>query len=159
MIKKNQDLENAVSQLESVLENYLVDKAPFSIPSNIKELMVKFAPYLTIISIVLSVFSILSVLGLSVFLSHFSPFGYPRYGFYLGFSYILSMIVLAVSVSFKALAVSGLFKRKEKAWRFLFYASIFDILSNLIYGGIFGALIGALISWYVLFQVKEYYKN
>ena len=37
-----------LAQLESVLEEYLVKKAP-GIPANIKELIVKFAPWLTII--------------------------------------------------------------------------------------------------------------
>ncbi len=155
---KKQDIKGALNQLEEVLEMYLVDKAPFSIPENIKELIVNFSPYLIILGIVLTVPSILAAFGLGLFLSPFSPMMGAPWRMYFGFNYTLSMIILAVSVVMEAIAVPGLLKRQESGWRWLFYASLVSVLSSVIYGGIFGALIGVLISWYVLFQVKEYYK-
>ena len=41
---KNTDLKGALGQLEKFLEEYLVKKAPFTLPTNIKEIIVNFAP-------------------------------------------------------------------------------------------------------------------
>jgi hypothetical protein len=68
------------------------------------------------------------------------------------------MVALVVVIVLAAMAVPGLFKREEKAWRFLFYASLVNVVSGFFGGDWVGMIIGALLSWYVLFQVKEYYK-
>ncbi len=158
MFQKNPDPKQALGQLEETLEVYLVKKAPFSIPENWKELIVQFAPYFTILGIIVSVPAVLAVLGLGALVSPFTAFLGPRYALSYGFNYVLSMIALAVVIVFEALAVPGLFKREEKAWRFLFYASLVGVVSGFFSGDWVGMIVGALISWYVLFQVKEYYK-
>jgi hypothetical protein len=158
MAQKNADLKQGLGQLEETLEVYLVKKAPFSIPENWKELIVQFAPYLTILGIVVSVPAVLAVLGLGALVSPFTAFLGPRYALSYSFNYILSMVTLAVVIILEAMAVPGLFKRQEKAWRFLFYASLAHVVSGFLGGDWVGMIIGALLSWYVLFQVKEYYK-
>ena len=158
MTQKNTDLKQALGQLEDILEVYLVKKAPFSIPEKWKELIVQFAPYLTILGIIVSVPTVLAVLGLGALVSPFTAFLGPRYALSYGFNYVLSMIALAVVIVFEALAIPGLFKREEKAWRFLFYASLVNVVSGFFSGDWVGMIVGALLSWYVLFQVKEYYK-
>lgn len=156
--QSEKNLKDAFGQLEETLETYLVDKAPFSIPDNIKELIVKLAPYLVILRIIVSVPAILTVFGLGMIFSPFSPMMGVRWGVYFGFNYTLAMLILGVSLVIEALAVSYLFKRQEKGWRLMFYASLIYFVSDLINGGLFGALIGALIFWYILFQVKEKYE-
>jgi len=158
MTQKNTDLKQALGQLEDILEVYLVKKAPFSIPEKWKELIVQFAPYLTILGIIVSVPTVLAVLGLGALVSPFTAFLGPRYALSYGFNYVLSMIALAVVIVFEALAIPGLFKREEKAWRFLFYASLVNVVSGFFSGDWVGMIVGALLSWYVLFQVKEYYR-
>jgi hypothetical protein len=158
MVEKNLDLKQGLSQLEDTLEVYLVKKAPFSIPENWKELIVQFAPYLTILGIVLSVPEVFAVLGLGALVSPFTAFLGPRYALFYSFNYVLSMVALAVVIVLAAMAVPGLFKREEKAWRFLFYASLVNVVSGFFGGDWVGMIIGALLSWYVLFQVKEYYR-
>lgn len=155
MTQKNTDPKQALGQLEETLEVYLVKKAPFSIPENWKELIVQFAPYLTILGIIVSV---PAVLGLGALVSPFTAFLGPRYALSYGFNYVLSMIALAVVIVFEALAIPGLFKREERAWRFLFYASLVNVVSGFFGGDWVGMIVGTLISWYVLFQVKEYYR-
>ena len=57
-------------------------------------------------------------------------------------------------------AVPGLFKRTKGAWTLLFYASIISLIGSIIsLSGIVSGLIGAIIGWYILFQVKELYRN
>jgi len=158
MAEKNLGLKQGLGQLEDTLEVYLVKKAPFSIPENWKELIVQFAPYLTILGIVVSVPAVLAVLGLGALVSPFSAFLGPSYAFSYGFNYLLSMIVLGVVIVLEAMAVPGLFKRQEKAWRLLFYSSLVSVLSGILGRDLIGTIIGALLSWYILFQVKEYYK-
>jgi hypothetical protein len=158
MAEKNLGLKQGLSQLEDTLEVYLVKKAPFSIPENWKELIVQFAPYLTILGIVVSVPAVFAVLGLGALVSPFTAFLGPRYALSYSFNYILSMVALVVVIVLAAMAVPGLFKRQEKAWRFLFYASLVNVVSGFFGGDWVGMIIGTLISWYVLFQVREYYK-
>lgn len=158
MTTKNSDLKKNLEKLEETLAVYFIDKAPFSIPKNIKELIVTFAPYLTILGVIIYVPSVLAVLGLGALVSPFTVFMGPSYAVHYGFNYILSMIVLAAVVVLEILAIPGLFKKQRKAWLYLFYASLVSLVSGLISGGLIGALIGTIIGWYVLFQVREYYK-
>jgi len=158
MTKKNTDLRQLLGQLEETLEIYMVKKAPFSIPQNWKELIVKFAPYLTILSIIIGVPAVLAVLGIGALVSPFTAFLGPRYALSYSFNYVLSMIAFGAAIVFEVLAVPGLFKREKKAWQFLFYASLIGFVSGFLGGDWVGMIVGTLISWYVLFQVKEYYK-
>jgi hypothetical protein len=132
----------------------MVKKAPFSIPENSKELIVKYAPYLKILGIVGSVSEIL----FGALVSPSTAFLGPRYALSYSFNYVLSMVTLAVVLVLEAMAVPGLFKRQEKAWRFLFYASLVNVVYKFLGGDWVRMIIGTLISWYVLFQVKEYYR-
>jgi hypothetical protein len=158
MAEKNLGLKQGLSKLENTLEVYLVKKAPFSIPENWKELIVQFAPYLTILGIIVSVPAVFAVLGLGALVSPFTAFLGPRYALSYSFNYVLSMVALVVVIVLAAMAVPGLFKRKEKAWRFLFYASLVNVVSGFLGGDWVGMIISTLISWYILFQVKEYYR-
>lgn len=158
MEKHKNELKKNIDKLEEVLEVYLVKKAPFSLPDNIKELIVNFAPYLVILGIIFGVPAVLAVLGLGALVSPFTFFGGPAYAISYGFNYILSMLVFGVVLVLEALAVPGLFKKQRKAWQYLFYASLVSLVSGIISGNIISALIASVIGWYFLFQVKEYYR-
>lgn len=153
MDKKN-DLKNALVKLEETLELYLLKKAPFSIPDNIKDLIVQFAPYLTILGVILGIPSVLTLFGLGGLFYSFPGFWAPRFSFF----YQLSTVVLAVTLVLEAMAIPGLFKREKKAWKLLYYAALVWVVHSLVRFDLIGALISGLISFYVLFQVKEYYK-
>lgn len=158
MTTKNTDFKSALGQLEDTLNLYFVKKAPFSLPENIKELIVTFGPYLVILGIILGIPSILMVLGLGALVSPFTAFMGPSYMVSYGINYVVSMIVFGVVLVLEALAVPLLFKRQRKGWLYLFYSSLVGLVSGLLSGGIVGTLVGAVIGWYVLFQVREYYK-
>ena len=53
---KNTDLKSVFGQLEGTLETYLVDKAPYTLPDNVKEITVSFAPWISIIVLLLAFF-------------------------------------------------------------------------------------------------------
>src|SRR3989344_9105838 len=106
-----------LGQLESVLDEYLVKKAP-ALPANIKELLVKFAPYLTIIGVVLVVPALLAAFSAGAWLS--SNYYWAMGGTTLGWQYYLALGLSVVTVVLEALAIPGLFARKMSGWRLLF---------------------------------------
>lgn len=150
---QNADLKGSLKSLEETLNLYFGQKAPV-MPTNIKELVVNLAPWLTLIFGLLSLPAILFVFGLGTLLAPFSFLGGVR----AGFNYGLSMIVLAISVVLEFLSIPGLFKRSRQGWNLVYYSALISALYNLVSFNLGGLIIGALISFYILFQVREYYK-
>jgi hypothetical protein len=148
----NQDFNYYMGELEKNLQLYLVDKAP-AIPTNIKDVIVKIAPWLVLIGVIFAIPAILALFGLSAVLL---PFGIAGRG--LGLNHMLSVILLAIAVILEALSIRGLMNRKVQGWRYAYYAVLINALSNIVAFDIVGAIIGFLISMYVLFQVRSYYK-
>lgn len=142
-----------MSTLEDTLELYLVKKAP-SIPTNIKDLIVKFGPYLVALSLLTTIPSVLALFGLSSLYRGLGVFRtYP-----LSTGYQLSLLIMTINFVLVAIALPGLFKTKLSSWRFLFYSGIVSFLYSLIFGNIISALLSTLIGFYLLFQIKSYYK-
>jgi len=156
------DIKGLVGQLEAMLDEYMVKKAPFALPKEAKEFIANVSPYLVIVFAVLALPLIFTAIGISTALAPFAMMGglAGGYGFGWGFSAVLSLIVSVVVLVIEVLAVPGLFKRSKKAWKMLFYASIVSLVGSIIsISGLVGGIIGAVIGWYILFQVKELYKN
>lgn len=147
------NLGQMFGQLEEQLDLYLVKKAP-SIPKEWKELIVKFAPWLTVVMGVLLLFIVLPALGLSIFLLPISFLGGMRAGAGFTINWFFSLATLVLYF----LAIPGLFKQARQAWYWLYYATLLGALENLVSFNLGGLVIGTLLSLYILFQVKEYYK-
>lgn len=158
-MQKNIDLKKILDQFEEILEFYLLRKTPFSIPKKGKEIIVKIAPYFSILGVVVSLPIILISLGLASLVAPLKLFFRLQYAKNpFDFNFIFSTLILAIIIFLEAIAIPGLFKRKQKAWRFLFYASLLSIPYGVFNGDFIWTIIFTLLSWYVLFQVKEYYK-
>jgi len=156
--KKGSNFKSLMGQLESNLDEYLGKKAP-QIPSKWKELLVKIAPYLAILGVVLGVPAVLALFGLSTFLVPMSTIGGMVSGRpFLGIGYIVSVIFLAGVIVLEALSISPLFRRSKTGWNYMFYAALLGAVQNLLSFNIGGLVIGTLLSLYILFQVKEFYK-
>lgn len=150
------DIKGIAGQLEAMLDEYMVKKAPFALPLGVKEFIVKVSPYLIIISAILMLPVILAAIGISAILAPVALVG----GSTWGFSAIISLVVAVVVIIMELMAVPGLFKRSKKGWRLVFYASIVSLIGSILsINGIIGGIIGAIIGWYILFQVKDMYKN
>lgn len=143
-----------MNSLISTLDIYLIKKAP-SLPVNIKEILVQFAPWITIITVIASLPVILGIFGLGAM---FYSLPFAGYAAAAGFNYTLAVIFLGISVVMRALAVPGLLARSKSGWNMLFYATIVNAVYQIINFEIIGMVIGTLITLYLLFQVKEYYK-
>ena len=134
-----------------VLDYYLVQKAPFQLPDAIKEILVKFGPWIALILLILSLPALFLVLGLSV---TFLPFGAAGYCYGLLWS-----VAFCLQLALMGFALPGLFARKMSGWTLMFYAQVISVVASLLSWAIVGALIGGLISFYILFQIRSLYKN
>jgi hypothetical protein len=148
------DVKTVLNQLDTFLDLYLTKKAP-SLPENIKEIIVKFAPYLSIIGIVISIPGLFLLLGLNTL---FAP-AVLLAGAGFGFSNIISILFMVITLVLEALAIPGLFSRKSSAWKLIFYVALINAVNSLLHFDLFGLVIGTVISMYFLYQVKSFYKN
>ncbi len=144
--------DQAPRDLVGFLDFYLVQKAPFQIPGEIREFLVKFGPWIALVLLILSLPGLLVMLGIGTALM---PFGGVGYGTGFGF---LAVLFLA-QIVLLGLALPGLFGRKKSAWTLLFYSQMVGIVASLIAGSIVGAIIGGLIGLYILFQIRTLYVN
>jgi hypothetical protein len=140
-------------ELENKLEEIFGKKAP-QIPAEIKELIVKYGPYLSLVLLVISLPAILAMLGLGTLAVPFAFLGGAA-----GLSSIVSILVAVAGVVLTIMALPGLFKREMRAWRLMFWSSLISAFGTLVRFDLGGLIIGSAISWYILFQIKSYYKN
>jgi hypothetical protein len=148
------DAKSILVQLETLLDEYMVTKAPFTIPANGKELIVKIAPYLMILSAIIAVPAILAALGISAFLAPLALLGGN-----FGVLAMISLVFTAVALVIDIMAIPGLFGRTKKGWKLTYYATIVSLVGNIVSFNVIGGIIGAIIGWFILFQVKEKYVN
>lgn len=146
--KTASDVKGMLGQLEAWLADVMIKKAPFQIPMGGKNFLAMVAPYLVILGIVLAIPATLLVLVTS-------PFLILGGGGMAIVSFLFSIAALVI----EAIALPGLFKRTQSSWRLLFYASVVSVIGSVVSLQIVSALIGAIIGWYIIFQVKEVYKN
>ncbi len=139
--------------LEQQLETYFIDKAPFQVPQNVKEAIVKYVPWVNLVLMVLLFPVVLAVLGLGTILLPASFLG----GIDSGFIYTITMIVTGITLILRAIALPGLFKRKRSGWVYTYYADMLNALLNIISFSLMGLLF-SVVFLFVLFQVRSYYK-
>ena len=144
--------DQAPRDLVGFLDFYLVQKAPFQIPGEIREFLVKFGPWIALVLLALSLQGLLLMLGIGTAMVPFGGVGYAA-----GFTYLT--VVLLAQLVLLGLALPGLFSRKKSAWTLMFYSQLIGILFSLLSGLFLGAIIGDLIGLYVLFQIRLLYVN
>lgn len=142
-----------MSQLEGTLYEYLHNRTPH-LPNEWKELLVKIAPYITILFVVLSIPVILAAIGVGAF---FSPFMALGGGIQAVAGFSIAIIFYIISVVLEGLAIPGLFARNKRAWQLMYYSALVNAIYNFVTFNLFGFLIGTVISLYLLFQIKSYY--
>lgn len=151
------DVLGFVGKVEAWLDEYMVTKAPFQIPMGGKEVLVKIAPYLIIVFSILALPAILALFGITAALAPMAMVAGGGMGW--GFFGIVSVITSVIALVLEVMAIPGLFKRTHASWRLLFYATLVSFVGGVLSMNPVGAIIGAIIGWYILFQVKELYKN
>lgn len=153
MSTSQKDYKSYLGDLEKLGEEYLVKKAP-ALPEGVKEAIVKFGPWISLILMIISAPLILGFLGIGTLMM---PIGYLG-GLQAGMGYTASMIFTAVIMVMELIALPGLFKRAKAGWTMMYYATLVTAVQNLVAFNLGGLVIGTLLGLYVLFQVKSYYK-
>lgn len=124
-------------------------KAP-ALPANAKDTLVKITPWIALIFGILGILAGLGAVGVSPVV----VFGGVRNSMIVLLSGVLtiasSALMLMAYPKVKALKLSG--------WTFLFWSSVVSLIGSLIIGSIVSAIIWGLIEFYLLFQIKSYYK-
>src|SRR5258706_11606849 len=140
-----------MSSLTKTLELYLVKKAP-ALPKNLKELLVKLAPWLTILVVVFTIPALLSMFGFGAMM-----YG-TTYGGYVmaktGFAYSMPFVFLIAIWVLKALSIPGLMKRTMAGWNYVYYAVLVEAVYALVNFHLFSLIIGTTLSLYILFQLR-----
>lgn len=150
----NQSNKSLIPQLEDQLDVLLVQKAPFTLPAEVKEFIVKFGPWITLVLMLLVLPVILAAIGLGSFYSAYVYTVNPS----AGMTVTISLVFAVVEIALYALALPGLFKRSKAGWNFLFYSTLVSAVGSLITFQFVSLIIGTLIGLYILFQIKSYYK-
>ncbi len=143
----------SLSNLEDTLNEYFVKKAPFQLPIGVKEFIVTFGPWFTLVMLVLALPVILAAIGLGAFLAPFAVLGGANAA-----AFTVGTVFSLVALVLQAMALPGLFKRKKSGWTLLFYSSLVSVAGALVALNLVGAVLNALIGWYFIFQVRSMYK-
>ena len=152
-VKKQKGLVGMVDDLEKKLDEFFAKKV-WQLPKKVREGIVKIAPYLAILGLVVTVPMILTLLGFSML----TPVYFLR-GIHFGLSYSISLLFLLVTVVLAVIIIPGLFKREKRVWKIMFWMSLINAVGAVLAMHLGKLIIGTGLTWYVLFQIKEYYKK
>jgi hypothetical protein len=141
-----------MNNLITTLDTYFGKKAP-ALPLNVKEIIVKIAPWITLIGVIFTIPAILAFLGLGALVTTV-PYGLAH----AGFTYTIAIVFLIVTAVLRGLAIPGLLSKSKKGWMMLLYSTAVSLVYSILTVDIIGGLFGVLISLYLLFQVREFYK-
>mgnify|MGYP003419422675 FL=1 len=137
--------------LDKMLSLYLVKQAPV-LPKNIKDILVKLAPYFAILAVIFGLPAILAVLGLGAVLTPMAWVAGTRTGFYW-----LFWAVGLVQIVIAGMSIKPLFARAGHGWRLMYYSQLLSIVTSLGSYNL-GNLVFTVLSLYLLYQVKSSYK-
>lgn len=150
--------QSLLAQVEETLELYLYKKAP-AVPENVREILVKVAPWVNVIGIVMGLLAlpaIFALFGIGAALAPFAALGGAS-TIHLGTTLVISTLLLVPVLVLQIMAAKGLFNQEAKAWKLMFYAELLSAVSSLIGFSITGVL-WSLVFIYLLFQIRSEYK-
>lgn len=159
-----------LAQLEAWLYDMLVYKAPFQLPDSAKEWIVKYGPWVALVGGILAALFVIPATLTALSFTGYTSAMLGVYGASVAATapvLYLALAVFALQLILLFVAVPMLLKRQRKGWLLVFYADIISLAYTLVnsftYGFSFGTLlsglIGAVIGFYVIFQIRSYYKN
>lgn len=124
-----------------------------ALPKGGRDFIVMVLPWIALIFGALGVLDSISSLGL---FTYFSPYLYLSgvNGAGLG---MISIILGFVASLLLLIAFPGLKNKKEKGWKFTYYSEVVALVSNIVVFSVPGVVI-SLLGFYLLYQVRTYYK-
>ncbi len=153
------DIMQYLHEIDKFFQDIYVTKAPFNLPESWREFIVKVAPYLNVLGILMSLVALPVLLGLGAvgsFLGMASGATLNPLNNIMG---ILVLVFTLANLVLMVMAAQGLFKRKASAWKLLFYASLLNVVQAALGFNIAGVVLTLVVVMYVLYQVKAKYTN
>lgn len=153
---------NAISKLKGhagALEAWLLpsfEKLPH-LPESWKNVIVKVAPWL---SLIFGILSCIALLGAGLFGVLLSPLIALSKGFF-GILLFVSILLSLITSIFSILAFKPLQQMKKIGWDYSFYAFVISVISTVLGmvmpSNSIGSIVGILIGAYVIFEVRGKY--
>ncbi|MDQ5962557.1 MAG: hypothetical protein QG653_364 [Patescibacteria group bacterium] len=134
------------------LEDFFA-KAPH-LPNDIREIIVKIAPYLAIIGIV---FSVLALPALFSIFTIGAPAMMMAGGGGFGGMILLTGLFAVANMVLLILAFPGLQKRQASGWNYVFYSVLLGAVQSILAFNLVGLIVFTTLSLYILFEVKHFY--
>lgn len=126
-----------------------------SLPKGGRDVLAQVAPWFALIFGVLGVLAGLGGFGILTFLS---PMMLVGSGLSSTTGSLLSVAIALVSSALMLAAFPGLKGRKMRGWNLLFWSEVVAVLSSLVAFAVVSAVIGGVIGFYLLYQIKSYYR-
>lgn len=126
-----------------------------SLPKGGRDVLVAITPWVALVFGILGVLVGLGGLGI---LSVLSPLMLLGSGVSSTTGSLLSIAVALVSSVLMLVAFPGLKAKKRQGWTLLFWSQVVALVSSLVALSFVGGIIGAVIGFYLLYQIKSYYK-
>ncbi len=143
---------NGAQDIIKMMEDWF-SKLP-ALPKNVNEVIVKITPWIAVIFGVLGVLSSIALFGITTVAAPFLAMG--GYVGQAGGGMIAAVLALVSSVLMVA-AFPGTKSHKMSGWTLLFYSEVVSVVASVVMLSV-GGLVGNLIGFYILFQIKSYYK-
>ena len=131
-------------------------KAP-QLPKNWQDTLARIAPILSLIFGILGIIVAIGGLGVLTATSPLAFLGGAQTVSSYGTGFISTLIYLVGSVLLLA-AYPGLKAKKYKGWTLLFWSEAANLIGGLVSLAFASAIISALIGFYLIFQIRSYYK-
>ena len=162
-----------LAKLEAWLYEMLVVKAPYQLPKGLKNWIVQYGPWITLVLGIILLLTVIPALMAAVAVTSLTSSYYG--GIYgaavaasVGPMFYLSLAVLAVQLVIMFISIPMLLKRQRKGWLLVFYSNIVSLVYSAVntfsyggfnIGGLFMGVISAAIGLYFIFQIRSYYKS
>ncbi len=127
------------------------------LPAGGRDWIVGVAPYIVLVFGILGLIGLLGAGGLGMIASILTMG--------MGLPMMLSIIISLVSVVLMLMAFPGLKAHTKKGWNLVFYSQLVSIVGGIVgaftmmyASNLVGTAVGALIGFYILFEIRSYYK-
>lgn len=162
-----------MKKLETVLDDFFVKRAPFQIPENGRQGLVRVLPWLALIGGIFMLWGASILWQLMSWADRWTGVA-NELGAMYGTGYVthataspllwVSLVLMVVGAILFFAAFPSLRAYKKSGWDILFWVAIVNILQSIVQaiayidvGGLLVTLIVTSISLYLLFQIRPYY--
>lgn len=161
-----------LAPFEAWLYDMLVHKAPFHLPLKAKDWIVQYGPWIALVGGILAALFVIPAAFTALSITGYTSAVLGAYGYTASVAAFtpvlyLSLAVFALQLIIMFVSIPMLLKRQRKGWLLLFYSDVISVVYSLVssftygfnFGTLLGGIVGAVIGFYLIFQIRSYYKK